>query len=213
MEKRIIENSHDLNAALIGMILFDGSMSNSNNLYLRHGGKQLSYVDEKVEYLKSYLCPKSLRTCVDKKGFVYRYAYYRNESLRFLHQDIYINGKKTLTDALLNRFNEITLAFMYMDDGSLVLHKDKKRPGQYKGREIYLATHSFSKHEVEKLRNHLFNKWDVNFRVSPERGHYRLCCNGSNAIKFCTIVAPVMQCFPTLQYKLDFKYVKKQLPF
>lgn len=213
MEKRFIKNQHDLNAALIGMILFDGSMSKANNLYLRHGGKQLTYVDEKVEYLKNYLTPKSLRTCIDKKGYAYRYAYYRNDSLRFLYKDIYINGRKTLTDNLLNRFNEITLAFMYMDDGSLVLHKDKNHPGQYKGREIYLATHSFSKDEVQKLQRYLFDKWSVQFRLSPEKQHYRLCCNSTNAIKFCNIIAPVVYCFPTLQYKLDFKYVKKQLPF
>ena len=45
-----INNSHKLNSALIGMILFDGSMDGEKYLYIRHSGNQSSYVDEKVNF-------------------------------------------------------------------------------------------------------------------------------------------------------------------
>ena len=208
-----IENAHDFNSAMIGMILFDGSMPNEKYLYLRHGGNQLAYVDEKIGFIKDYLTPTTVRSAIDKNGFSYRYAYFNTDKLKYLYNKIYINGKKRLTDSILNRFDEITLAFMYMDDGSLVLHKDPKRLGEYHSREIYLAVNNFTLHEVTKLQSLLKNKWNLNFRISHEKNGYRLCCNGENAIKFCSLVAPYIKNFPTMLYKLDFKYKKKKLPF
>lgn len=212
-EIKKIKNKHDFNSAMIGMILFDGSMPSEKFLYLRHGGNQLHYVDEKIEFIKDYLRPTSLKTNIDKNGYLYRYAYFNTEELKFLYRDIYINGEKRLTKNILNRFTDLTLAIMYMDDGSLVLHKDPKRPNEYHSREIYLAVHSFSKKEVESLQKLLKDKWDLNFRISQEKSGYRLCCNGTNAIKFCSIIAPWVKNFPTMLYKLDFKYKKKKLPF
>lgn len=211
MEK--VVTAHDFNAAMIGIILFDGSMPCEKYLYIRHGGQQLDYVDSKVELISNYMEPTSLRTTVDKQGFKYRYAYYNTDRLKHLYKDIYIKGRKTLTKEILNRFTPLTLAIMYMDDGSLVLHKDPKRPGEYHSREIYLAVNSFTLHEVTMLQKYLKNNWDCDFRISKNKGTYRLCCNGTNAIKFCTIVAPYVKQVPSLSYKLDFKYLKKKLPF
>lgn len=208
-----IKNSCDFNGSMLGMILFDGSMPNEKSLYLRHGGKQLSYIDEKIEFIKDYLQPTSVKTSIDKNGYSYRYAYFNNNKLKYFYKDIYKNGKKTLSQSILNRFNDFTLAFMYMDDGSLVLHKDPKRLGEYHSREIYLAVNSFNFNEVENLQKLLNRKWDINFRIGKDKGKYRLCCNGENAIKFCTIIAPIVKNFPTLFYKLDFKYKNKKLPF
>ena len=67
-----IDTAHKLNSALIGIILFDGSMNGERYLYIRHGGNQLSYVDEKVNFISNYLIPKSVRTCTDNKGYTYR---------------------------------------------------------------------------------------------------------------------------------------------
>lgn len=208
-----ITSAHDFNSAMIGMILFDGSMPSEKYLYLRHGGKQLNFVDEKIDFIKDYLTPTSVRTSIDKNGYSYRYAYFNTEKLISLYHKIYVNGKKRLTDEILNRFDEIVLAFMYMDDGSLVLHKDSKRLGKYRSREIYLAVNSFTLEEIKKLQLLLKKRWGLDFRISKEKNSYRLCCNGTNAIKFCTLIAPYIKNFPTLLYKLDFKYEKKKLPF
>ncbi len=67
-----INNSHKLNSALIGMILFDGSMNGEKYLYIRHSGNQSSFVDEKVNFISKYLKPTSLRTSTDNKNFTYR---------------------------------------------------------------------------------------------------------------------------------------------
>lgn len=209
----IVSTKHEFNSAMIGMILFDGSMPNDHCLYLRHGGRQLSLVDEKVEYISKYLAPKSLRSGVDKKGYEYRYAYFNNDKLKFLYDDIYIDCKKHLSQKLLNRFDKETLAFMYIDDGCLCLHKDKNNPFIYKSREILISTNSFSFEEVDRLTYCIRKKYDVDFHITKDKGRPRIWCNTKNTIKFLEIVAPVVKNFPSCRYKLDLKYKSKNISF
>lgn len=210
---RPANSKHELNSALIGMILADGSMNSEKILYLRHGGKQLDYVNEKAEYLSNYLTPRSLRDSVDKKGYAYRYAYYNDSSLKFLHRKIYKDKKKVISPSILHRINAISLAFIYMDDGCLSLRKDKQKEGFYKSREIHLNVQSFTKTEVIALQTRLKNKFGVEFRLTTDKGKPRLWCNTKNTIKFLEIVAPIVRQFPSMHYKLDLKYHKKDISF
>lgn len=209
---KIAKTKHEFNSAMIGMILFDGSMQKENILYIRHGGKQLSYTDEKVEYISKYLSPTSLKTSVDKKGYTYRYAYYNSKELRFLYKSIYKKGVKRITPRLLNRFTPTTLAFMYMDDGCLGLRKNPSN-GCIKSREIHLNVQSFTKHEVILLKNFLLKKYGVDFHLTVDKGNPRLWCNTENTIKFLKIVAPIVKNFKTMHYKLDLKYKRKNISF
>lgn len=207
-------NKHEFNSAMIGIILGDGSMTSSENgniLYLRHGKNQFEYLDDKVSYLSKYLNPKSIRTSVDKQGFEYKYAYYNTKKLVSLYKLTHNKNVKVITDKLINRFTVTSLAFFYMDDGCLVLRKNKvkgKWTGSYKSREIYLSTHNFSIHEVEKFKNMLKNKFDLDFYMSFDRGKPRLWCNTKNTKKFIELVKPIVSQFPSMSYKLDLKYLK-----
>lgn len=207
------KTKHEFNSAMIGIILGDGSMSNEKYLYIRHGGKQLDYVNEKVEYLSNYIYPKSIKQNIDKLGYTYRYAYYNSEKLRNLYKKIY--DKKTHTKKLntqiINRINEISLAFLYMDDGCLSLRG--KNTGTIKSREIHLNVQSFSMDEVMKLKLYIFKKYDIDFHITTDKGRPRLWCNTKNTIKFLTIVAPIVKHFLTMHYKLDLKYKIKNIKF
>ncbi|MBL7155493.1 MAG: hypothetical protein ISS88_03290 [Candidatus Portnoybacteria bacterium] len=199
------------NLALIGMILGDGSMMQPNMLYIRHGGKQLDYVDEKVCFLKNYIKPTSLRSAADKQGYKYRYAYYYdNSKLPYFYKMIYKNGRKTITQELLNHFNGISLSFFYMDDGCLAHRKYRNKNGEwtggYRSREIYLCTHSFIPNEVRMFIKMLKNKFDLSFRMTMDKGHPRIWCNTKNTKKMLEIVKPVVSQFKTMSYKLDLKY-------
>lgn len=215
MKKQSIKQAttkHEFNSAMIGIILFDGTMQNDHILYIRHGGKQLEYVDEKVRFLSKYITPTSLRSSVDKLGYAYRYAYYNTETLKWLYKSTHKDGKKVLTSKLLNRFTPLTLAFMYMDDGCLGLRKDKKTGG-YKSREIHINTQSFTMQEVVMLRNMIYKKYGVDFHITTDRGKPRMWCNTKNTIKFLEIVAPIVKHFPSMHYKLDLKYKNKPISF
>lgn len=207
------ETKHEFNSAMIGIILGDGYMQNERILYLRHGGHQLKYVDEKVEYLSKYIIPKSLKESIDKLGYKYKYAYYHSEKLKFLYNDIYIgeNNRKKISTSIINRINEISLAFLYMDDGCLSLRG--KNTGNIKSREIHLNVQSFTTQEVMMLRNYIFKKYDIDFHITTDKGKPRLWCNTKNTIKFLTIVSPIVKHFSTMHYKLDLKYKKKNIKF
>ena len=206
----MVTTKHELNSALIGMILFDGSMVNDHCLYIRHGHKQFDYVDEKVKYISKYLQPKSLQSSVDKAGFAYKYAYYNCPKLKNLYKKIYINQKKVLTPQIIHRFTPITLAIMLLDDGCLALRKDPKRPDVYKSREIMISVNSFLKHEVEMLVNHLKKKWDLEFHITTDRETPRIWCNTKNTIKYLKLVYPIIKNnFPSMLYKTDLKYKTK----
>lgn len=199
-----------IKSALIGMILADASMIQPNMLYIRHGARQLDYVNEKVYFLKSYISPTSLRSSVDKQGYKYRYAYYRSSKLPYFYKIIYKNGRKTITPELLNHFDKTSLSFFYMDDGSLSLRKYKDKNGNwtggYKSREIYLCTHSFSPNEVKMFTRALKDKFGLKFRMTFDKACPRLWCNTKNTKKIIEIVRPIVSQFKTISYKLDLKY-------
>jgi len=204
------KRGHIIKSALIGIILGDASMTQPNMLYIRHGARQLDYVNEKVDFLKDYMEPVSLRSSIDKKGYKYRYAYYRNRKLSYFYKIIYKNKRKTITPELLNHFDKISLAFLYMDDGSLSLRKYKDKngnwTGSYKSREIYLCTHSFSLNEVKMFIKMLKDKFGLRFRMTLDKGRPRIWCNTKNTKKIIEIVRPFISKFKTMSYKLDLKY-------
>lgn len=206
-----IKNSHDFNGCIIGILLGDGYMRNDHYLTVRHGGKQLSYVDETVQYLSKYLTPSVIRSSVDKAGYAFRYANFNSKKLSSLYHKIYKQKKKRLQPNIVNRINDFSLAFLYMDDGCLCLRKDKK--GCISSREIMLSVNSFTFHEVEYLQKYLLKKYDVDFHITTDKGRPRMWCNTKNTIKFLSIVAPIVQNFPTMYYKLDLKYKKKSINF
>ena len=199
-----------IKSALIGIILGDASMVQPNMLYIRHGARQLDYVNEKVDFLKDYMEPVSLRNSIDKKGYKYRYAYYCNQKLPYFYGIIYKKGRKVITLELLNHFDEISLSFFYMDDGSLSLRKYKNKngnwTGSYKSREIYLCTHSFDPNEVKMFIRMLRDKFGLRFRTTLDKGHSRIWCNTKNTKKMIEIIRPVVSQFKTMSYKLDLKY-------
>ena len=208
---KFIENKHEFNSALIGLILGDGHMRNDHYLVIQHGRKQLSYVDEIVTYLSRYIAPTVIRSGVNKTGYNFRYACFNSKHFSNLYKNIYIKKKKSLTPKIVNRIDAISLAFLYMDDGCLCLRKDKK--GCISSREIYLSVNSFTFQEVEYFQKYLERKYDISFHITTDKSHPRMWCNTKNTIKFLTLVAPIVQNFPTMYYKLDLKYKTKPINF
>lgn len=203
----IAKTKHILNSALIGMILADGTVLRNKYLILRHGGKQLNYVNEKVQYLSKYCNNSVIKTSIDKLGYTYRYTYITYKSIPFLSKKIYIKGKKSILK-IINRITEVTLAFIYMDDGCLSLRKSKTG-NSYSSRIIHLNVQSFTFDEVKLLREYILKKWNIDFHITTDKGKPRLWCNTENTIKFLKIIYPIVKNFNSMSYKLDLKYKNK----
>lgn len=91
-------------SALIGISLGDGCLSNS--IMCRHGEKQREYVKHKANILNANLT---------KDGLAFSIS---NAQTKELSKLIKKNSDKTLKN-ILPFFNEISLAYLYMDDGNL----------------------------------------------------------------------------------------------
>lgn len=207
-----IKNAHEFNSCIIGILLGDGHMRNDHYLTIRHGGKQLSYVDETIKYLSSYITPNVVRSSVDKAGYAFRYANFSSKKLTYLYHKIYNNKVKILSPSIVNRIDAHALAFLYMDDGCLCLRK-KRGSNCICSREIMLSVNSFTFQEVEYFQKYLLRKYGIDFHITTDKGKPRMWCNTKNTIKFLQIVSPIVANFPTMYYKLDLKYKRKPINF
>src|SRR5258708_9904253 len=121
----ILKNKHDINGALIGMLLGDACIANPNSnpyLTVEHGSKQIPYLLWKKDLFRSFLggsvYPK------DKNGLTWQSEH--TPKLRYLYQDFYkfpyvgaARREKKVDIHLLNRLTLLGLALWICDDGSL----------------------------------------------------------------------------------------------
>lgn len=188
-------SKHEFNSAMIGILLGTGNMVTENRLYLTGDIKQLSYISEKVNYLSNYITPKSIKFYNNKI-----YVYYNTKKLRYLYKQIYTNFNKHS----INRINKISLAFMYMDIGCLILKRKKDK--KISSREIHLNTKNFTLQNIKLLQAYINKKFDINFHITMDKNKPRMWCNTTNTKKFIDLIIDIIREFKTMQHKIDLKY-------
>ena len=113
--------------------------------------------------------------------------------LSFYANIFYKNNKKILNTSLLQeQFNEISLAYWFMDDGSL------KRWGT--SQAYILCTDSFSKDQVILLGDMLFKKYNIHVSYHKQRDNYRIYIPRKHSKEFRSIILPYIH--PNFNYKL-----------
>lgn len=161
---------------IYGMLLGDSSIYNdkrckSNNVRIStsQGEAQLDYLK-----LKQHIFGEdnfSIHKC--KSGYCDN-AVYKGDLIvdanitNHIMQDCYIDGKKTITKDMLNKITPLSLAFWYLDDGS-IKHRskdDKLSPN------IILSTCGFTEEENQILVEMLKNKFGVESNLRREKDKY-----------------------------------------
>lgn len=161
---------------IYGMLLGDSSIykdkrckSNNIRISTTQGESQLEYLK-----LKQNIFGKdNFKLYKGKSGYCNNTIYKGdlitdvNISNHILN-DCFINGKKTITRKMIDNITPISLAFWYMDDGSLKHRskEDKSNPN------IILSTCGFSKEENELLVDMLINKFGVESNLRLEKNKY-----------------------------------------
>jgi hypothetical protein len=207
-----MNKSHEWNGAVIGMVLGDSSLSGYEGrnartgiLRTRHAVRQKDYLLWKRDILSEKVADVRVRF-VGNNGFgAFETTTGAVSKLFFLWRTLYKNGRKSLTEAVLNRLTPLGLAIWYMDDGSLVLGKDKK--GCINRRNIYWALHCFSQREAEMFRDWLRTRYGVEGHVTLERGMPRLRLNTTDTKKLLEVMEPYIRQVPCMGYKAELKYV------
>lgn len=183
-------------SALLGIILGDGHLSrNYNNtcLVMGHSKKQESYIYHKLEILKKLdFWVKEYKILDKRTGKMYeqiKATSKSNKILRDLYPFLYKEKKKIISKEILDTFNEISLAYLFMDDGSGSIYN------------LQISLDNFQKEEITMFRIFLLEKWGIE---TTHLGSNKIRIRQKSTKDFKDLIQKYI--IPEMEYKL--KYVK-----
>lgn len=181
---------------LIGTVLGDSSLilsgkEASPKLVCMHGKMQKEYCEYKTSIFKSIgaKCTYAKRKTADKRTGIF-YESYRlqtpaNPALKQYYNSFYINGKKQFPLSLLKEFTAVSLAFMYMDDGSKI------------NKTYQISTLCFDKESLNKFRMFLLKRFSLETSLFKNNTLY---IKQSSSETFKTLILPYI--IDSMKYKL-----------
>lgn len=181
---------------LLGTMLGDSSFKKTHDMInpgitCGHSIKQKEYCEYKTSIFENLgaKCKHSKRNTPDKRTGKYYEIYTMrvpaNSELKGWYNSFYQNGKKRIPFELFEYFTEVSLAFMFMDDGS-------KTDCGYT-----IATNCFTEEEIIKFRTFLMSKF--NLETTMYKSHV-LYIRAKSVQKFTDLIFPHI--IPSMQYKL-----------
>jgi DNA-binding CsgD family transcriptional regulator len=180
---------------LTGTLLGDATLRKQfiNPIFsCEHGIKQQEYCKWIYEELKSLDARFSInkRKAIDNRtGIYYESAICRlpaNPELLELYNSFYIDNRKTITQKALESFDDLSLAVLFMDDGS----KTKS--------SIIISTNCFNEDELTLFIKFLKKKFNLTFHICSSHAIYLLSKDFGH---FKELVLPYMH--NSLLYKLS----------
>lgn len=180
----------------IGTILGDSSLRLnkgcvSPSMSCAHGIKQKEYCEYKTQIFKNLgaKCNYHKRSTSDKRnGIFYEdYTMFIPANPEFLpyYKEFYRKNKKIIPINILSNFTEISLAFLFMDDGT-------KTKTSYK-----IATNGFDKENIVLFSNFLKAKFNLDTTIHKDNGLY-IKTNSRNL--FTYLISPYI--IESMKYKL-----------
>lgn len=220
MLKEFIKNEEYAKNAILGTIFADGSITKARKksyikksyLEVTHTSKNLDYLKELKSVLEDVLNIKCRivehsKHSENKTYLLYRLCTESNEWFAEIRDSIYSKNRiKTFPSKYIELFNELSLLFLYLDDGTL---KVRFYEGTSKIREarITFCLDSFTYEELQYFQKYLLNKYNIKtgiYRHSKNmelnRG-FRIWANTENTKKFMENIDKYYQCIPSMQYK------------
>jgi len=186
-------------AAVIGMYLGDGCVtSQSYALMYGHGKKQLEYSQHVAalfgktcnEYASNHSPDPASKICIP----LLEYWPGSRNKLAQTRKD------KKINDFVLSQFDDISLAYLYMDDGSLC-----QSPTTGAVYRAMISTCSFSEEDNLKLAEQIQRRLGISLTVKRRKtGYFELYVDKASYDRFYTVVAPYI--ISSLRYKLPEAY-------
>jgi hypothetical protein len=179
---------------LIGKMLGDGSFNRKKMISFAHKEDHKEY----LEYTRSMLgwvAGNAQKNQISGYGTVMCRANTLSlDCIADLCKNWSISGGKKIVPKDL-QLNPISMAFWYMDDGSLSHHNSQEDRAAF-------ATNGFSLEDVQVLERELL-KFGIKVTIRNSKG-FRLYLNKDAADKMFTLIAPYVP--PVMQYKLPKRY-------
>ena len=204
---------------LIGLSIGDGYVGIDNNstvIKIAHSVKQKEYCIFKAKLLHSVfggnaikvhdsLATYSLFVNGDKVKKTASIVWVQKKSIhcKWLRTLLYPEGKKWISNDVLNELDELSIAIWWLDDGNIDIHKS--------GNGSWCASlrwNTFcSKTEAFTIQKYFEETWNVKWNVvmpdkrSPNK--YNLHCGKTEGEKFLTIIRDlVIKKIPSMAYKV-----------
>ena len=192
-----------LKEMLLGTLLGDSSLIHKGTyiaVVICQGEKQKEYFDDKVKLAGNFACP-IVEYITGFGSTAYRFILKSNLWLyEYAIKNILREDKVVLTKRWMQDITPISLAFWYMDDGSLLNREDPSL-----GERIIFNTQAYSIEECELLKN-MLQRFNIESTI-----HNKSCYKGNiisvgveDAKKFFSLVAPYI--VPSMKYKLPKTY-------
>lgn len=186
--------NEDQISVLIGSLLGDGTITKKGLFTEDHSPDQSEYLKFKATVLNAK--PYALK----KQGswswrFSERMHCRINDQTRLLRSMFYRDGKKVITEEVLNLLNPLALAVWYCDDGNLLKQKKSRE-------EVYgfsLNTQSFTYDEHLLIKDWFSKNLDIDLTIVGYTTHYKgvvskkyylSCYKWSHVSKFFNTIAP-----------------------
>jgi len=207
MRSRDIENykkrlklSHDQKEILIGVLLGDATLETQNNgrtyrMKIEHSFNQRKYVEHLYSIFKDWVLSRPrIRNVKLSNGKTYQslaFSTVSHASFRFYAHQFYRGRKKIVSRSVGKLLKPKSLAYWFMDDGSI---KSKQSKG------IILNTQGYTKEDVEKLTRILAYRFQLEAKKRRQREGYQIYISGKSFEVFKKLVHPYI--LPEMKYKL-----------
>lgn len=179
-------------SALIGCLLGDGylNMRGVNAAGgIAHSVKQIEYIKHKHN-LFSDIASDNITKCIYtsnrfKQHEGVRFNFLANPYLNQFYDNLYLDNVKVISEFFLSKYNNISLAYHFMDDGT------KLKSG------YSIGTYGFSRSDVKKLSNHLRNNMGLKTTIRKDNTIYIK----KESVKLFDLLV-IKYIVPSMKYKL-----------
>jgi len=182
--------NHFQKSVLMGSLLGDSSISKKFTLNIGHGIKQEEYYKHKVElfspnikfleYRREKIDKRTNNTYTCVQAYSNRY-----EDIVSLRNVFYPENKKVISENVLSSFNEISLAYLFMDDGS------------YNKSGAIIALCNFSQESLILFKDFLLKKWNIEITIRKSKCIY---IKANSRKLFINLIKPYI--IPSMMYKI-----------
>jgi len=186
---------------LVGVLLGDAHLETQNNgrtyrVKFEYSFSHKEYAYHLYEIFKEWVLTEPQLKC-DKIHNNIWFQTVSHPAFRFYAHQFYKDGKKSIPVRIMHRLlSEISLAYWYMDDGSIKSNESKG---------VIFNTQAFSEKEVEVLCEVLNNRFGLIASKRKQKEGWQIYISGNSYEKFTEIVLPYI--VPSMMYKIPQKRI------
>jgi hypothetical protein len=198
---------NELNEVLFGCLLGDSSLnSNSKTGFYRtvnfnHSIKQKDYFEYKKKLFGKYFIQCNSVTSGYGSEMLMGKLISNLGLLKIANEICSVNGKKKVTKKWVDNLTPISLAFWFMDDGTL---SNRENPDLRCRANI--STQGFPLNEIRLLQEGMKEKFNIEVSIGDNKTYkgYCILIDADNTEKFCSLIAPYI--CDSMKYKLPKHY-------